>query len=179
MTVKVPVSLTDFEELVRPVTVARLNGVAPPPTKIDNASQDSVVDNNSANVEPEVDPPTPDPPKIEVDPPEPEVIRIADDTIKSLMKQGAGSLSAIKGAQDGKISIMGDETIDGKDYQVGVLKYKKNTLLGMRELSVKALIADGEIQKWVWSESGQEVSQYSQLMLKSPLPIVFGSGLFD
>lgn len=49
------------------------------------------------------------------------------------------------------------EVIDGVTYDTGIASYKANTVFGVKTISAKALIQDGEVVRWVMLKSGLEI----------------------
>jgi hypothetical protein len=50
-----------------------------------------------------------------------------------------------------------EETVDGELFQTGNLSYKAETLFGVKTIQAKALIRDGQVQRWIWPKSGVEI----------------------
>jgi hypothetical protein len=50
-----------------------------------------------------------------------------------------------------------EETVDGELFQTGNLSYKAETLFGVKTIQAKALISDGQVQRWIWPKSGVEI----------------------
>lgn len=131
----VPIQKTNFLELVTPMTMARLN---PKPTP-------------TAEVKPANKPKEQEEPKVTP------MNELSDSEVKALLNKNFDKLSTLKGSKVRTAGLSGNESFGGKMYQIGVVRFEKDTLFGMRQLSAKALIADGQIEKWVWFESGQEI----------------------
>ena len=152
----VPMATTDFIKLALPRYMARKNGKAQPITGGDTPKPkpDDVVTNTNPN-------PRPKPP-VKVDPiprpkPKPTLVKVSDTEIKQLMQNGYKSVSVFSGSDLIGVEIGSVETIGEIEYQTGILKFKRDTLLGVRELSAKALILNGKLEKWVWTKSGQTI----------------------
>jgi hypothetical protein len=50
-----------------------------------------------------------------------------------------------------------DETINGETYQTGLVRYKADTIFGVKTIEAKALIQKGKVVRWVWPKSGMEI----------------------
>ena len=50
-----------------------------------------------------------------------------------------------------------DETINGETYQTGLVRYKADTIFGVKTIEAKALIQNGKVVRWVWPKSGMEI----------------------
>ncbi len=50
-----------------------------------------------------------------------------------------------------------NETIDDREYQVGIATYQAETFLGVQAIQAKALIRGGKVQRWVMAQSGFEI----------------------
>lgn len=154
----VPMATTDFIKLALPRYMARKSGKAQPVTGGDTPKPkpDDVATNTNPNPRPKppvkVDPiPTPTPK------PKPTLVKLSDTEIKQLMQNGYKSVSVFSGSDLTAAEIGSVETIGEIEYQTGILKFKRDTLLGVRELSAKALILNGKLEKWVWTKSGQTI----------------------
>lgn len=49
------------------------------------------------------------------------------------------------------------ETVDGEQFQTGLISYKAETIFGVKTIQAKALIKDGRVQRWIWPKSGMEI----------------------
>lgn len=79
--------------------------------------------------------------------------------VVALMKEHvqAGSLKDFTYKQVQGWKAGPDEVIDGETYQTGLARYTAETVIGNRPIDVKALIQNGAVVKWVYSNSGLEV----------------------
>ncbi|MCX6878875.1 MAG: hypothetical protein NTW21_34450 [Verrucomicrobia bacterium] len=50
-----------------------------------------------------------------------------------------------------------DEVINGETYQTGLVRYKAETIFGVKTIEAKALIQNGKVVRWVWPKSGMEI----------------------
>ena len=50
-----------------------------------------------------------------------------------------------------------DEVVNGETYQTGVVKYKAETIFGVKTIEAKALMQNGAVVRWVWPKSGMEI----------------------
>lgn len=50
-----------------------------------------------------------------------------------------------------------DEAIDGETYQIGIASYKAETMFGVRVIQAKALVKNGQVQRWVYRKSGMDM----------------------
>jgi hypothetical protein len=50
-----------------------------------------------------------------------------------------------------------EETIDGETFATGIVSYEAPTILGQKTMQAKALIKNGNIQKWINAKSGIEI----------------------
>jgi hypothetical protein len=51
----------------------------------------------------------------------------------------------------------GDEVINGETFQTGFASYKAETIFGAKTLKAKALISKGQVQRWVWENTGKQI----------------------
>lgn len=170
----VPVGVTDFLKLTIPITMARLNGgpgMVPDPIVSNDPAPKVSEDNKPSFGDPfagidtseQIDPfavGLTEPRVAEPDTGElskPAENLISDAELKSLIEKEYSLVEALKNVEVNSISIGELEENGESSFQTGTVSFKKKTLLGVRELSAKALISDGKIVKWVWSKSGQEV----------------------
>lgn len=49
------------------------------------------------------------------------------------------------------------ETVDGEQFQTGLISYKAETIFGVKTIQAKALIKDGKVKRWIWPKSGMEI----------------------
>ncbi len=49
------------------------------------------------------------------------------------------------------------ETVDGTEYQTGIAAYKAETIFGVKTIQAKALIQNGKVAKWIWTNTGMEI----------------------
>lgn len=49
------------------------------------------------------------------------------------------------------------ETVDGQDFQTGLISYKAETIFGVKTIQAKALIQNGKVLRWIWPKSGMEI----------------------
>ncbi len=117
---------------------------------------------NPVNPDPVPEDPTPaDPDPVVNDPepaaPTPVVAKsLSEDEIKELMKTSLkdGMLEKMKAKKVRAMRGLEKEEFDGVEYEVGEALIESETLFGIREVSVKALIKEGKIEKWIWTNSG-------------------------
>lgn len=69
----------------------------------------------------------------------------------------AGQIKEFKADQVEEWTAQPDETIDGETYQIGMASYKAETMFGVRVIQAKALVKDGQVQRWVYSKSGMDM----------------------
>ncbi len=50
-----------------------------------------------------------------------------------------------------------EETVDGTNYQTGIAAYKAETIFGVKTIQAKALIQNGKVAKWIWTNTGMEI----------------------
>lgn len=50
-----------------------------------------------------------------------------------------------------------NETVDGVEFQTGMISYKAETIFGVKTIQAKALIKDGAVIRWMWPKSGMEI----------------------
>ncbi len=50
-----------------------------------------------------------------------------------------------------------NETVDGATFQVGIVTYKAETIFGVKTIQAKALLKNGQVQRWIWPKSGMEI----------------------
>lgn len=91
--------------------------------------------------------------------PEPGDKKLSPDEIVSLMKKfiAAGTLKEFKAEQVVTWKPGEDESIDGVNYQIGLVTYKAQTIFGEKPVNAKALIKGGEVDRWVFAKSGMEM----------------------
>lgn len=69
----------------------------------------------------------------------------------------AGGVSEFKTDQVVEWKLQGKKTVDGVEYDQGVVVYKAYTIFGAQELEAKALIKDGKVAKWLWGATDTEM----------------------
>ena len=76
-----------------------------------------------------------------------------------LMKKfiAAGTLKEFKAEQVVTWKAGEDESIDGVNYQIGLVTYKAQTIFGEKPVNAKALVKGGEVDRWVFAKSGMEM----------------------
>ncbi|MCH1508141.1 MAG: hypothetical protein L7T84_02970 [Akkermansiaceae bacterium] len=91
--------------------------------------------------------------------PEPADKKLSPDELVALMKKfiAAGTLKEFKAEQVVTWKAGEDESIDGVNYQIGLVTYKAQTIFGEKPVNAKALIKGGEINRWVFAKSGMEM----------------------
>ena len=167
--VKIPVKQTDLLQkiattlLQKPATAKPVLATAPesPP------QPETVVAEPEPEPEPETSPPE--------TPPEPELVATPEPAATAepaVPVQDTGATGVVKVMQDnirsGQIKEFKydavtewragpDETIGGQTYQIGLLLYKAETILGTRSLPAKALIKSDRVTRWVKPKSGVEI----------------------
>lgn len=82
---------------------------------------------------------------------------LSDADVKELVTNGFKTLKTLKGSTVRTVKVVDNESIADEDYQVGEVFFEKETLIGKRRLTAKALIANGSVVKWVWLNSNQEI----------------------
>lgn len=82
-----------------------------------------------------------------------------DIQIRQLMHQSLqnGEISHFDVSQVTRVTDVGQEVINGVQYQFGILEYRDNTVFGQRDFEAKALIRDGKLEKWVWPANGMRI----------------------
>lgn len=50
-----------------------------------------------------------------------------------------------------------EESIDGESYQIGVVSFEEETILGTQVSDAKALIKNGKIEKWIFPKTGIQI----------------------
>ena len=54
--------------------------------------------------------------------------------------------------------VEADEVVNGQTYQTGLVRYKAETIFGMKTIDAKALMQNGKIVRWVWPKNpGTEI----------------------
>jgi hypothetical protein len=91
--------------------------------------------------------------------PEPADKKLSPDELVALMKKfiAAGTLKEFKAEQVVTWKAGEDESIDGVNYQIGLVTYKAQTIFGEKPVNAKALIKGGEVNRWVFAKSGMEM----------------------
>ena len=91
--------------------------------------------------------------------PEPADKKLSPDELVALMKKfiAAGTLKEFKAEQVVTWKAGEDESIDGVNYQIGLVTYKAQTIFGEKPVNAKALIKGGEVDRWVFAKSGMEM----------------------
>jgi len=119
----------------------------------------------STSIEPEPEPAgeievvaAPEEPK----PAEPVGIPVAnaeDLQIRQLMHQSLqnGEIDHFAVNQVIRVTEVGQEVINGIQYQFGILEYRDNTVFGQKEFEAKALIRDGKVERWIWPANGMRI----------------------
>ena len=144
--------------------VAKIPATQPTPQPTPPAPSPVAVNNPTPTPQPmpAVDPPAPDVPVVaNTEAPSAGGSKLSDDEIVALMKKsiagGAVKEFTIDKVKDNGWKANGDETIDGTDYQTGLVAYVAATIFGDRPVQAKALIKDGKIERWVYAKSGMEI----------------------
>lgn len=167
LTGEIPVLDTNFAEEVAKKRIAKLVAKAqaektdqPEPVK----PKPSVPE--VAKVEPA--PPKPEPKEMVKPEPEPEPApepapaaptSLSNEQIIAAMKESLESkkITEIDATTVTNWEASEEETIEGEVFQIGVATYKENTILGPKSLRAKALFKEGELQKWVYANTGLEI----------------------
>ena len=91
--------------------------------------------------------------------PEPADKKLSPDELVALMKKfiAAGTLKEFKAEQVVSWKAGEDESIDGVNYQIGLVTYKAQTIFGEKPVNAKALIKGGEVNRWVFAKGGMEM----------------------
>ncbi|MDB4687171.1 hypothetical protein OAE92_00125 [Akkermansiaceae bacterium] len=91
--------------------------------------------------------------------PEPADKKLSPDELVALMKKfiAAGTLKEFKAEQVVTWKAGEDESVDGVNYQIGLVTYKAQTIFGEKPVNAKALIKGGEVNRWVFAKSGMEM----------------------
>ncbi|HBE97324.1 MAG TPA: hypothetical protein DDW68_09145, partial [Verrucomicrobiales bacterium] len=91
--------------------------------------------------------------------PEPADKKLSPEELVALMKKfiAAGTLKEFKPEQVVTWKAGEDESIDGVNYQIGLVTYKAQTIFGEKPVNAKALIKGGEVNRWVFAKSGMEM----------------------
>lgn len=111
---------------------------------------------------PEADPTQPtEEPSTELQP-EPEPAgggKLTDEQIIALMKKNIAdeALEEFKTDQVKSWEAGDDEIIDGTEYQIGLAAYEGPTMFGIQIRKAKALISDGKIKRWIYSNTGMQI----------------------
>lgn len=82
----------------------------------------------------------------------------ADDIVKVMQESiQAGQIKEIKFDQVTEWAGSEPETLDGKQYNVGVVAYKGQTFLGVKTSRAKAYINGGKVVRWIGAKSGMDL----------------------
>lgn len=148
---KIEVDNTNFKELIKPILDEKRRKAAEEAEKQKMADQDKAEDTTP---EPEPQPePQPGPQ------PEPKASQLSETQVVDLMKSSiaAGAVKEFKADQVLGWKLDGTETIDGKEYQIGLIIYNAETIFGVQKHEAKALISNGKVEKWIWAKTGVEI----------------------
>jgi len=80
-----------------------------------------------------------------------EIVKIMQDSIK------AEQIKEVKFDQVTEWAGSEPETLDGKQYNVGVVAYKGQTFLGVKTSRAKAYINGGKVVRWIGAKSGMDL----------------------
>ena len=100
--------------------------------------------------EPVAPPATPPTPAAALGPED--IVKLMQDSIRAKQVQEF-TFDQVLGWKAGE-----EEEVDGEKYQTGVAAYKAETIFGVKTIQAKALIQGGEVKKWIWPNSGMEIS---------------------
>lgn len=82
----------------------------------------------------------------------------ADDIVKIMQESiQAGQIKEIKFDSVTEWAGSEPETLDGKQYNVGVVAYKGQTFLGVKTSRAKAYINGGKVIRWIGAKSGMDL----------------------
>lgn len=84
---------------------------------------------------------------------------VGSEEIVALMKASveSGAIKKFTADQVDAWTVGEPETIDGVDYQVGLVSYQAETIFGVKPVEAKALVRDGKVEKWVYAKTGMEI----------------------
>ncbi|MEI7910663.1 MAG: hypothetical protein WCK77_13585 [Verrucomicrobiota bacterium] len=175
---RVPVSGTDLMEQLEanPPTAATVTTPTPEPQPaaipaaapepVTPTVQPAPTSTDSEFKEPAANPPTTEPAAIQ---PATEPAAPAQPTAEPASAAATGTVEmmkshirggAIKEFTFGQVlewNAGADEVVNGESFQTGVVKYKAETIFGVKTIEAKALIQNGSVVRWVWPKSGMEI----------------------
>ena len=98
-------------------------------------------------------------PKEEAAPAEPEGKDLTPEELVAAMKASleGGALTELDITKIENWEAAEGEFFDGEEFQVGVVHYKQQTILGEKTLQAKALFNKGELVKWVHAKTGMQI----------------------
>ncbi len=172
---EVGIDATDIFKTVAKAKFAKISGGGSEPTKpepkpekkepVPDKEEPKMADNKTTV--PEVPEVKPAPEKVEEKPmkkpePEPEPaasVKLTDEQMieqmKASIKGGAVKEFSVDQVKSWKVGA--DEEIDGVKYRVGLAVYEAKTIFGVREVTAKALFAEGKLKKWVYANTGMQI----------------------
>ncbi|YCM45096.1 hypothetical protein V2O64_03560 [Verrucomicrobiaceae bacterium 227] len=84
---------------------------------------------------------------------------LGEEAIVALMKKSIadGAVKEFTADQVKRWKGSEKETIDGTEYEVGLVAYEAATIFGVKPVQAKALIKGGKVERWVYAKSGMEI----------------------
>jgi len=84
---------------------------------------------------------------------------LTDDQIVELMKKSIAddTVKEFKAVQIKGWKAAEKETVDGTEYQTGLVAYEATSMFGVNPVQAKALIKGGKVERWVSAKTGMEI----------------------
>jgi hypothetical protein len=82
----------------------------------------------------------------------------ADDIVKAMQDSiQSAQIKEVKFEQVSEWTAGEPETVDGKQFNTGMITYKGQTFLGVKNIQAKAYVNGGKVIRWIGAKSGMEI----------------------
>lgn len=82
----------------------------------------------------------------------------ADDIVKAMQESiKSAQIKEFKFEQVSEWTAGGPETVEGKQFNTGMVTYKGQTFLGVKNIQAKAYVNGGKVIRWIMPKSGMEI----------------------
>jgi hypothetical protein len=132
--------------------------VVPTPQPTPEVVPEPVAPAVTSVVDPIMPPPAPEP--VEPTPePSPAPPPVSTANVVEVMKAHitGGNLKEFTFNQVHSWEAAPDEVINGETFQIGMVRYKAETIFGDKLIEAKALIQNGQVVRWIWPRGNLEI----------------------
>jgi len=146
---RIPLGYTDLVEKLAANPPTAAAEVAPEPMPVEEAPAAPEPVEPAPAPEPE---PAPEPVAAAFAPATPEeIVKTMQESIQS------GQIQEFKFDQVTEWKAAEIETVDGEQFNTGLLSYQGETFLGVKSIQAKAFIRGGKVVRWIMPKSGMEI----------------------